>query len=257
MDIRTIPDIMRRAHGWTVAPALMERWFGLPPNSVPERGQTDRTSVTMNWALSFTRAREAYDQMVRNRVWLNMASRQRIDRWLAGQNKYTNSPETFGISDFSRATWRELLDGCICSRSVGGISDPRDDMYGALGEFDFRVVVSGEVRPANTLPMKAHPVSPARQPSMRSSVHSTGITGHVVYITRIGIYLWDSYDFNGSQFLGCWNSQGVSSASLSSDDYVHNSNFQDWRAANNHGGDFCIYSDVRQIGGAPSDTFDV
>ena len=56
------------------------------------------------------------------------------------------------------------------------MTDPVDDMLAALGRFKFRVAVAGEAK------------------------------GDCVELKAVGVYVQDSYDFDGVQFLGVWNS---------------------------------------------------
>jgi hypothetical protein len=150
MDIALIPGGMRRCHYWARAPQLMERWFSLPANSHPESGPPDTITIRMDWALTFARCRQVFDQIVSNRAWRDEESQTRIGRWLASQNRLTSQPTTFGIRNFRTATPTVLENDFICTRPVGSLMDPLDDMYGALGCFDLRVVVRGTARPVPT-----------------------------------------------------------------------------------------------------------
>jgi hypothetical protein len=103
-----------------------------------------------------------------------------------------------------------------------GVSD-LDDMTAALGNFAFRVVVAGEVEPL------------------------TGRGGHRVTIRQVGVYVRDSFDFNGDQFLGYWDDSdnSVSMMNPFSGTGVSNADFRAWRTANSRGGDFLVFSDVK------------
>lgn len=57
-------------------------------------------------------------------------------------------------------------------------------------------------------------------------------------IEKIGVYVKDSYDFERKQFLGVWGYR---------DQPVNNIDFRNWRVKNNAGGDFRVFSDVKQI----------
>ena len=250
MDIRQIPRVMRERMHWDKAPQLMDRWFGLPANSVPESGDTDRTIITMDWALGFSRARSVYDRIVRDQVWLEDRSRSIIARWLASQHLLTTQRFTFGVPNYSTATAQKLNNDTIVTRPVGSITDPVDDMFGALGRFDFNVLVKGSVEPVTM---------PGAPPSMhgRSILRSSPpLLRYRVSIEEVGICLADSYDFNGDQPLGFWDESGVSRIGFPSN-YVSNADFRAWRdrQGNTGGGDFLICSDVRTIRRRPADTF--
>ncbi|MEM9588053.1 MAG: DUF6402 family protein, partial [Planctomycetota bacterium] len=107
------------------------------------------------------------------------------------------------------------------------------DMVAAMGNFNFRVLVAGVVAPA------------------------TSGGGHVVTIDEVGIYLRDSFDFEGSQHLGFWDDSdnSVSAINFLSGTRVTNKSFRDWRTANQRGGDFLVYSDLRRIPLTRPDSF--
>ena len=69
-----------------------------------------------------------------------------------------------------------------------------------------------------------------------------------VTIEEVGVYVKDSFDFNGNQFLGWWGPADVP---------INNSDFQRWRAENHTGGDFLVYSDVKRTRVSPTDTVTV
>ena len=76
------------------------------------------------------------------------------------------------------------------------------------------------------------------------------VIGHTVRIDAIGIYVRDSYDFNGIQFLGRWDIDIWDWPCL-----IFNANFSNWRSANGKGGDYLVYSDVKVIHLSPADSF--
>ncbi len=115
-----------------------------------------------------------------------------------------------------------------------GFSD-LDDMSAALGNFAFRVLIGGSVAPA---PGGAH---------------------FQVTITEVGIYIRDSYDFNGDQDLGYWDDtdNSVSMINPLSGTKVTNADFRAWRTRNGRGGDFLVFSDVKRTTLRPPDSFRV
>lgn len=248
MDISRIPAVMRDRLNWQTAAALMERWFSSSANDRPETAEPERTIVRLEWALAFPRARQAYDTLLTTRAWCDRESQRRISRWLWSQNRLAAQPMSFGARDFQAARPETLTNDCICTRSVGALFDRLDDLYGALGRFDFRAVVRGTVRPVPTS-------RPAPTMSRRAAGPPSTLTSYEVSIEAVGIYIWDSYDFNGTQLLGYWSELGVSRSPLSGYDAVTNEDFRQWRQRHGRGGDFCIFSDVQTIPRRPPDTF--
>ena len=242
MDIRLIPGVMRR-HSWLNGARLMEIWFSRSPSSFPARGTPESSTIRMDsWALTFSRCSQVYRQMVSGRVWCSEEAQRHIGRWLREQGLLTSQRTSFG--NLNRPVPQMDRDA-ICQESVGGLLDPLDDLYAALGRFTLRVVVAGSVVAAQ-VPL----------PSMtRRPRPSTTVPQHTVQIEQVGFYIFDSYDFNGDQPLGFWNTSGVSRLPAISYDYVSNESFRTWRAQHGGGGDFLVYSDLKIIRRTPPDSF--
>jgi hypothetical protein len=94
-----------------------------------------------------------------------------------------------------------------------------DALTGALGAFELKVAIAGKLL-------------------------SIGGGEFQVSIEEVGIYVKDSFDFNGSQFLGFWGYR---------DDPINNDDFRQWRAENHAGGDFRVFSDVKRTRLTPPD----
>lgn len=256
-QIRDIPGVMRSKLGWPVAASLMERWFNGAPLALPLEikrstaghrlsqlppAMLDETTVTMAWALKFSRVQAAVAHLQAN--WASPAGitllKRRVSREL---------PQRIG------QCWRfgnlnqpaKVLDDTsqINFAGVGKMSDPMDDFYGGMGESQLNLAVSGIV------------------------ITSSGVTS--IEVDELGFYLRDAYDFNDSSFvsqpLGCWGFNGVECGistrlSIEIEDtvadidpkdaanlkyYVNNSDFQKWRNKNNKGGDFMVVSDVHRV----------
>lgn len=231
ITITNIPRIMRRHH-WINGARLMENWFSRPAATAPGYGPADTSTIQMDsWVLTFPRANQVYDQIMRGRIWVNPAAQRTIAATLRRNGFLTiggNGTRSFG--NLTRPV--ETLDAdYINFRAVATPHLALDDMTAALGDFVFRVVVAGTVA--------------ARRPS-----------GYLVTITEVGVYVRDSYDFNGQQFLGIWDDSGsVSSWNLASGESVWNSTFRDWRSRYGRGGDFLVFSDLKRTTLAAPDTF--
>lgn len=229
MNIKNIPRIMR-ANRMPIGAKLMDGWFMRPTATAPKYGTVDTTTVTMNWALGFLRAKAVYDGIVNGKVWVNNAAQRVIEKKLKEKGLLGPMPQNFG--DLSKSP--PLLDAeQINQRAVGmsGMTESLDDMDAALGNFVFQVVAAGTVSPKGS--------------------------GHLVEIKEVGVYIRDSYDFNGDQYLGCWDESDdtVSRNPLAFGDTVDNSDFRDWRTANGMGGDYMIYSDLTRIPRPTPDSF--
>ena len=230
-----IPVIMKR-RGWATAAALMQRWFDGPPSDNRSAQIPDTTDVKMDWVLGFERAKKVYDLLVRDRIWSNFASRLEISHMLQGRARVATAAGPFGNLNSSVVS---VNKNYINERAVvsSPLSDPLDDLFGALGSFNFRVAVEGKMAPV--------------QPS-----------GWDISIEKVGIYVHDSYDFQDdhwySQPLGFWSFDGAGDVSKLPGLHsyaVANSSFRDYRAAKRHGGDFWVYSNLKVLNLYPPERF--
>ena len=128
---------------------------------------------------------------------------------------------------------------------VGALTDPLDDFYGAVGRAVLKAAAFG-------------------------SIEQKG-TGLRVTIDRLGVYLRDTYDYNGKQWLGLWSESGVDKSQLAealgmylggypsihidpaagsdpkTEYAVGNKDFRAYRVKYGRGGDFINVSDVRMV----------
>ncbi|MEN8177724.1 MAG: DUF6402 family protein [Pseudomonadota bacterium] len=234
-SITQIPGVMT-AMSWNTAAALMNDWFSRPSNAAPASGTPNTSAVTITWANGFSRARSVYDGLVADRIWVNNAAQNLIQSRLVGAGLPAHgASSTFGSVSGTGPT---LDSDYINYRAVNqGIFTALDGMAGALANFVYRVVVRGRVTDMGASPW-----------------HAFGTTrSYQVDLSDVGIYIKDSYDFNGAQDLGCWdpvaNTVGRTSLLQGNATCVGNADFRTWRAANNLGGDFFIYSapDVQSV----------
>jgi hypothetical protein len=187
-----------------------------------------------SWVLTFPRARLVYDQIMTERIWSNPAARAELKTLLSRNGMLTPGTQSFG--SFSSPVPTQHADN-INFRPIDMNLTALDDMDAALGRFTFRVLVSGTVTTT-----RAAPGTPSR---------------HAVSIAEIGVYVRDSFDFNGDQHLGFWNdtTNEVSSINPFTGDRVTNESFRAWRTSSGRGGDFIVYSDLKRTPLSTPDTF--
>lgn len=197
--------------GWTRGAKLLEIWSSRPPAVAPRYSAAVTDVITMDWVLQFPRAKHVFDTLVRERIWTNDASRERIAGLV--KSKTTGAP----LGNLSLPV-TQVDPSWINSRPcTSGLNV--DALTAALGAFTFQVAITGTVT--------------ARVGAVAS-----------VSIQEVGVYVKDSFDFNGPQFLGFWGHR---------DTPVNNATFRDWRAKFAKGGDFQVFSDVKRIKLAPPD----
>ena len=242
--IPELPYIMSM-HGWGIAARLMDRWLHLGANSVPEQGVHDTTTVQMNWVLSFPIAAEVYDKAHAEKVWVNEAAQRRIEKDLirgrgllpkeigerleignVGEGEFLHPGNWLQFHKNWQVQLREVKQSIIKS--------PIDELYGALGDFSFYYLVKGWVE---------HIADKGGSPRYK------------VTINRVGVYIRDSYDFNGPQTLGFWGcnpiyiGNGLKLQGSSNRYHVTNGDFRTWREkyGRGYGGDFLVFSNIKRF----------
>lgn len=233
-DITSIPKIMRH-HRWDNGARLMDLWFSRASAVAPSYGSPDTQTIRMNsWVLTFPRAKAVYDQIMRERIWANTAAQRQIAVMLRRNGLLRSQLQSLEFGNL--ATSISILDKDYVNQRVVnfGLSD-MDDMTAALGNFAFRVVVSGGITP------------------------KPGSSRYIVTISEVGVYLRDSYDFNGTQFLGFWDDKKNSVSMLNpiAGFPVTNDDFRSWRINIGKGGDFLIFSDLLRIKLTTPDSFEI
>lgn len=205
--------------GWEEAAILLQTWFRRPPAVVPNYSAPVTNVVKMDWVLQFERARLVYEGIIRNRVWTNEASRRRIAELLrswpaprAGQSSL------FGDLSQPVATVDQQW---VNSRPVSEFGI--DGLGAALGRFLLQIAIAGKVNRVLQQML-------------------------LVTVDEVGVYVKDSFDFEGEEFLG-----GFLGVWGYRDTFVYNSDFRQWRLKNNAGGDFRVFSDIKRTKLNPPD----
>ncbi len=200
-------------NGWKEGGELLETWAKRPPAIAPKYSAPVTNVIKMDWVLQFARAKSVYEKIIKERIWTNPKSQERMAEIL--KQKLRVGGQLFG--DLSRGV-TVVDEEWINARPVeSGVAF--DALAGALGAFELQVAVAGKLL-------------------------SIGGGEFQVSIEEVGIYVKDSFDFNGSQFLGFWGYR---------DDPINNADFRQWRAENHAGGDFRVFSDVKRTRLTPAD----
>lgn len=276
-----LPAIMDTKQ-WPVSAALMRKWFAAQAHTMSDdekQGKTEARSypaslvdtgtVTMSWALSFPRIKKRYEQIFGSTslfgsrqpaVYESAAARKELIKKLIKAGKFGLGRESYGelgasvleVNDrwqfqFHKIGGKEYnaaTYGEAAAREVL-LSDPGlDDMWGALADTLFKIAAAGVVTP------RLKEFDTGLQCGFEAEYYD-------VSIETIGVYLRDTYDFNGDQYLGHWSktsapyirlyAMGASRGSCPND-YVEvgNQHFRAHRNMTNKGGDLLVFSDVLQ-----------
>jgi hypothetical protein len=90
--------------------------------------------------------------------------------------------------------------------------------------------------------------------------HKAGRSTHKVEIAEVGVYIRDSFDFEGTQSLGFWSDTptddfGAAAAPGGRLTAILNSDYRDWRTRHDIGGDFLVFSDLKRVPQSPPGSF--
>jgi hypothetical protein len=270
LPIVCIPDIMRN-FGMRRGKQLMETWFSRPAAAYPYYSRPVTNVITMDWVLSFERAKQVYDKLLADKIWTNAAAQKEIANWLDRKKLLEYFPGTQTFGDLTQSvldlefhyinfrTSGEAYAKGACglgtvifrnSRPLANLLPPPpfvDDLDAALGAFTFYVVVAGTV---------AKPINDPAKPTVEWKL------GYDVTIDEIGVFIRDSFDFKGDQILGYWAypepfasglykgrfpSGYVSALPFEGGELVTNDDFRKYRAQTGKGGDFLVYSDLKRM----------
>ena len=238
MDVTLIPGIMRH-HNWTVGARLMESWFSRTV-AVKPAYNTPPELVSIEWALLYAPVKRLYNEIIGNKIWSNEAGRKEVRKMLEKKGALMSGSFFNNFGDLSKSA-ADLDAEAVNFRATGGyyyyeyysIYNDLDDLTAALGRFVLKVAIAG-------------------------SVENSPIPGQFkVSVDEVGVFIKDSYDFEGDQRLGYWDADdnSVSAINFLSGDRVDNEDFRDWRAANGRGGDFQVFSDVKRVKLSSPDVF--
>ncbi len=278
-----LPGIMDQK-GWKVSAAIMRKWLESEKylmSKEEKEGETDSRQypsklvdtsiVTMSWALSFPRIKKEYDSIFGGTdfskllastgffkpnpaKYESVAARRELVKRLSKAGKFTLQQESFGnlqapvteVNDLWQFQYH-VIGGKLFNFSEYGkaaiketfLSDPDlDDMWGALADCLMKIAGEGTVTP------KIKKVGTGLQ-----------VEYYEVSVKKIGVYIRDTYDFNGEQYLGHWSKTSSPYVRLylrgesrgdCPDDYVevNNDRFRAHQALTGKGGDLLIFSDV-------------
>ena len=262
-DIQEVPNAMRKV-GMPMAAKLQERWFAGAANysrtekdlrdEIDQNGQryvpamVDRTTITLDWVLSFSRAKQAFDELIKEQLQTRDALKalgailvphrhlQDISTGSVASADLLEFHQKFQFQRISvNASWgsriAEHLDRSLRARGVP------DDLTASLGAFNFYAAV---------------------RYARFTDLHRYAEVEHV------SVYVRDPYAFTDEQYLGHWNASHVAvvPAHAAAGGWLNypvvqgsaydkgnvlypvtNKDYRDWRTQHGQGGDFIIYTE--------------
>lgn len=255
--LRDLPKVMEYVLKWPVSAAVMKLWFSLParefsrdekegrtkPRNIP-RNYVNPDLITWAWLNRFERVHRAEAELLA--ILGSGNARKALGKIVPDElkNRVKVSDQTaIQIQNNPQSLIDLHSDWQFQFVTVGYKMNEVDDLYGALGNF-----------------MLAAAVTKAELVLLRPGVARLSVR-------EVGLYVRDTFDFSGQQYLGHWSEKGLAlqpiamATNIPSDmpswhmpawhprigwlKPVNNSDFRTLRNANQRGGDLLLLSDVK------------
>ncbi|MBL1220044.1 DUF4280 domain-containing protein [Chryseobacterium sp. L7] len=244
---------------WTNAKMLQDIWFNGNENDKPWLINPKVDLLSMDWVLSYPRMKTEYDAIITQK-WKSENAikllKKRIKEMTKNPSvnlklpKKDNETISFGVSGNVIQTFNNIEQPKLggqkaqemmplferfyyqsvsynISKNIFSM-EPLDDLFGALASCQFRVIAFGTITRKNK--------------------------NYLVKITKIGVYIKDSFDFiTSDEYLGDWspkkNGVSVNPYGATADTYytIENKSYRDWRKDYKKGMDFNLYTDVKYL----------
>ncbi len=231
--VKEIRNIMA-AQGWQTAVRCQNEWINHPMNTQPSAVPPVTGILTMSWILGFQVANDEFNIIFSNATWKSKEALESLATQIKkmSTNNLISLPQTVGGSctfgTFSMSTlpgksYPEIEEYYYQyqARSTK-LYDSIDEFLGAIGSLTFHIAAKGKVEKL--------------------------ASGYKIDIEQVGVYVKDSYDFTGSQYLGCWdirtNTISQFPSPASSGVNIYNSDYQEYQKRTGMGKNYLNYSDV-------------
>jgi hypothetical protein len=83
--VRYIPHIMKTKN-WSKGILLQEKWFENSSNNIPGKYADINNIIKMDWVLSFNRAKQVYNKIKNDKIWINEAGKNSLIKEIKKMN---------------------------------------------------------------------------------------------------------------------------------------------------------------------------
>lgn len=196
--------------------------------------------VDMDWLLSYLRVQRTWDDFTSGKI-RNKAAKETLAAILRRDGYLASIPADFDylsrpISPSpGKRPWQYWKDAYFQSVPVNtsGVF-LLDGLSASMGGFTFRALAAGHVEPLKE-------------------------GGHRITVQRVGVLVWDAFNFEGDDFLAYWNCREKDYSVFGGAGYVYMGNrcFQDFRRKYGRGGDFMVFAGPRHVEDFQEFSYDV
>lgn len=219
-------EIEHEKQGWFQLQAMFHRWFSGLPNTDAETSP-EAFWIEMDWIRSFERANVMYHFFLLPIRMFNSSGRKQLEKQLQSDGYLKSTTTPFDYTKVSRIpergnrpwqVWKKNYFQSIIVNDLG--AHIPDGLTCCMGNFNFRALAAGYTEP---LPEG----------------------GHRITVERLSIFVWDSFNFEGTDELGYWSCRDKAfSWDWLNDSYhfIYNKYFQEFRNKYKRGYDFMVLS---------------
>lgn len=257
--ITDIPGVMRNIKNWPKSAELMELWFSLPAKEMikdEKKGKiradlyppeyTNTTMFTWHWLEQFSQVLEARNKLINTLLTKN--AKKEFSYCIT--NYFKSKPHLETTTHIINALNPvQLHSHWQFQRSHVGYGSSMDELYGSLGNFALYAAIT-------------------KATITKTTNHHLTPNNYSVHITEVGLYMRDTYEFIGEQYVGHWAFEGLTlepvAGALNKADIEYslpcwsfetgglvegfgNADYRQYRKETGLGGDLLLFSDVKTI----------
>lgn len=210
--------------GWLYLKQMFEKWLSAKANKDPYKGG-EPFWVSMDWVLSYTRAWAEWQIITLDFSLFTEKSKKLLFEIIKKAGLSTNRREYFKFTQLPWTLWNDYYFQSY--RVPGMFAIPPDGLMAAMGDFNFRALADGIIEPSKN--------------------------GYWITVEKVGIIVWDSFNFEGEFPLYYWSCPHEAFQILDPDEaiYLYNSNFRKFQDETGCGSDFLVLSKPKKV-----DTFE-
>lgn len=213
-----IPDIAQ-AQGWVELSAFLRKWFAAPAST--DKDAAEPSFVEWDWLKIYPETATALTT-IRNREYLFSPAAEAA---LFNQMKKDLDgvlPDVPVAFDHTVLPVEQLHERQFQFVTVDyGLSSEINGLVAGMGEFTIYAVAKGSVEPEDD--------------------HWR------VTVTGVSLFVRDSFDYEGDQFLGSWDCGSLAATDLFSGGSVSNDDFRAYRERHGYGRDYYVYALLRPL----------
>lgn len=209
--------------GWLYLQSMFHKWFSGKTNADAEMNGTPLW-VDMEWILSYVRAAYAYDSLIKQEYLLSEKAQATLAKILQEDKLLT---QTYTHFDYLAKDWPHWKAKYFQQIIVHGMASvDADGLMAAMGNFNFRTLVSGFTSPSEA-------------------------GGHDITVTNVSVFVWDSFNFKDDEDLFFWSCRrkGFATGAMPYYTNLHNADFRSFRDNHVFGNDFLVLSAQKRIAG--------